>query len=125
MKKSNALMLSYIIFLVIAFLVDCFFAWDGLGKVAMAATLAGLFFAIADLIGWRVASEQDFCKAVQKALKAVIASVDKLKLCFITICIFAGIGYIAAVCAGSIGSCACIPLMAGGIDNCSVDVTAA
>ena len=80
MKKSNALMLSYIIFLVIAFLVDCFFAWDGLGKVAMAATLAGLFFAIADLIGWHVASEQDFCKAVQKALKAVIASVDKLKL---------------------------------------------
>lgn len=81
MKKSNALMLSYIIFLALSFLVDCFFDWGGLGKVAMAATLSGLFFAIADLIGWRVSCEQDFLSTVQKTLAAAILSVDKLKLC--------------------------------------------
>ncbi|MBE6567760.1 MAG: hypothetical protein E7657_03775 [Ruminococcaceae bacterium] len=81
MKKSNALMLSYIIFLAIAFFVNCFSGWGGLGKVAMAATLAGLFFAIADLISWRISCERDFCKTVQKALTTVIASVEKLKLC--------------------------------------------
>ena len=80
MKKSNALMLSYIIFLAVALFVDVFFNWGGLGKVAMAAALAGLLFAIADLIAWRVTCEQDFCSIVQKALSEVILSVDKLKL---------------------------------------------
>lgn len=52
MKKSNALMLSYMIFLVIALLASVIFKWEGLDRIAMAATIAGCFFAIADLCNW-------------------------------------------------------------------------
>ena len=52
MKKSNALMLSYIIFLVITLIANVFFKWDGLDKIAIAATVAGCAFALADLMGW-------------------------------------------------------------------------
>ena len=52
MKKSNALMLSYIIFLSITVVVKLIWKWDGLGQIALAASSAGLFFAFADLAGW-------------------------------------------------------------------------
>lgn len=52
MKKTNALMLSYIIFLTIALLVKSFFNWNELDRIAMAATIAGYFFALADLFNW-------------------------------------------------------------------------
>ena len=52
MKKSNALMLSYIIFLLITVVVNLVWKWEGLGQIALAASAAGLFFAFADLAGW-------------------------------------------------------------------------
>lgn len=52
MKKSNALMLSYMIFLSLALIADIFFAWTGLDRISMAATIAGFFFAFADLANW-------------------------------------------------------------------------
>ena len=54
MKKSNALMVSYMAFLIIALLASAIFQWDGLDKIAMATTIAGCFFAFADLAGWYV-----------------------------------------------------------------------
>lgn len=58
MKKSNALMLSYIIILLITIFVDAFSAWSGMDQVALAATMAGFFFAIADYAGWRASYNQ-------------------------------------------------------------------
>lgn len=52
MKKSNALMLSYIIFLFIAVVANLFWKWEGLDQIALAASAAGLFFAFADLASW-------------------------------------------------------------------------
>lgn len=52
MKKSSALMLSYIIFLSITVAVNLIWEWDGIGQIALAASSAGLFFAFADLAGW-------------------------------------------------------------------------
>lgn len=54
MKKSNALMFSYIAFLVISLIANIAFKWEGLGKIAFAATIAGCFFAFADLANWYV-----------------------------------------------------------------------
>ena len=52
MKKSNALMLSYMIFLAIAIAAKIFWKWTGLEQIALAASAAGLFFAFADLASW-------------------------------------------------------------------------
>lgn len=52
MKKSNALMLSYMIFLTITIVAQLFWKWTGLDQIALAASAAGLFFAFADLAGW-------------------------------------------------------------------------
>lgn len=52
MKKSNALMLSYIIFLLVSLLARIIFKWDGVGNIARAATIAGCFFAFSDLANW-------------------------------------------------------------------------
>ncbi len=52
MKKSNALMLSYIIFLFIAVVINLCWKWEGLNQIALATSVAGLFFAFADLAGW-------------------------------------------------------------------------
>lgn len=54
MKKSNSLMFSYVIFLIIALGANIFFKWDGLERIAMAAGIAGCFFAFSDLIGWYI-----------------------------------------------------------------------
>ena len=52
MKKSNALMLSQIIFLFIAVVANLVWKWEGLSQIALAASAAGLFFAFADLAAW-------------------------------------------------------------------------
>lgn len=53
MKKSNALMISYMIFLALSILANLLFDWQGLDRIAMAATIAGFFFAISDYFGWK------------------------------------------------------------------------
>ena len=62
MKKSNALMLSYIIFLAITVAVKLIWHWDGLGQIALAASAAGLFFAFADLAGWYYSSSLPYAE---------------------------------------------------------------
>lgn len=52
MKKSNALMISYILILISTIAADSLIAWDGIDQIALAATVAGCFFAIADFWGW-------------------------------------------------------------------------
>lgn len=81
MKKSNALMLSYIIFLCIAVGVDILSNWQGMDQIALAATVAGCFFAFADLSNWYAsytlpiaeAMKEDydvFCTYYQTAINA-------------------------------------------------------
>lgn len=66
MKKSNALMLSYIIFLAITVVARLFCCWDGLDRISLAASGAGLFFAFADLAGWYVSCSLPYAKAFLK-----------------------------------------------------------
>lgn len=66
MKKSNALMLSYMIFLIIALVAKIIFKWDGLDQIAMGATIAGCFFAFADLSNWHVSNSTMVLDALQK-----------------------------------------------------------
>ena len=72
MKKSNALMLSYIIFLLLTILVDIFTSWAGMERVALAATIAGAFFALADLTNWRVDSYSMHTDAAREKVQAHI-----------------------------------------------------
>ena len=65
MKKSNALMLSYLIFLVIALGARIFFEWQGLERIAMAATIAGCFFAFADLASWLISYQTYYTKSLE------------------------------------------------------------
>ena len=63
MKKSNALMLSYIIFLAITVFARFRWNWDGLDRIALAASGAGLFFAFADLTGWYISCSLPYAEA--------------------------------------------------------------
>lgn len=69
MKKSSTLMLSYIIFLVATVIIRFCFGWTGLGQVALAATIAGCFFAFADLMGWYISHKKPLVEAMQEDLK--------------------------------------------------------
>lgn len=64
MKKSNALMISYISFLVIALVSYFVFKWDGILRVSLAATIAGCLFAFADLTNWYVSYRQPTVEAM-------------------------------------------------------------
>lgn len=66
MKKSNALMLSYIIFLAITVFARFRWNWDGLDRIALAASGAGLFFAFADLAGWYISCSLPYAEAFLK-----------------------------------------------------------
>lgn len=68
MKKSSTLMLSYIIFLVITVIIRFRFGWTGLGRVALAATIAGCFFAFADLINWYISYRKPIVEAMTEDL---------------------------------------------------------
>lgn len=72
MKKSNALMLSYMIFLGIALLANIFFKWDELERIAIAATTAGCFFAFADLSNWYISYQTPFIDALQKESNTLV-----------------------------------------------------
>ena len=66
MKKSNALMLSYMIFLAITVFAEIILNWGGLDRISIAATLAGCFFAFADLANWYISSNMQILDAFQK-----------------------------------------------------------
>lgn len=68
MKKSSTLMLSYIIFLVATVIIRFCFGWTGLGQVALAATIAGCFFAFADLMGWYISYKKPLVEAMKEDL---------------------------------------------------------
>lgn len=68
MKKSSTLMLSYIIFLVVAVVVRFGFGWTGIGQVALAATISGCFFAFADLLNWYISYKKPLIKAMKEDL---------------------------------------------------------
>lgn len=68
MKKSSTLMLSYIIFLVITIIIRIKFNWTGLGQVALAATIAGCFFAIADILNWYISYKKPLVGAMREDL---------------------------------------------------------
>ena len=74
MKKSNALMLSYMIFLVISIIAQIFFPWNGLDQIAMAATIAGVFFAFADLAGWYVSNQTN----IENSLKETDEHIEEI-----------------------------------------------
>ena len=48
MKKSNSLMLAYVIFLIIT-VIASLISWDGISSIACGATIAGCLFSFADL----------------------------------------------------------------------------
>ena len=66
MRKSNALMLSYMIFLTLAILAQLIFKWDGLDRISIAATIAGCFFALADLSNWYISYRTPLIEAIKK-----------------------------------------------------------
>ena len=70
MKKSNALMLSYIIILILTLVAGSYFGWDGIDQVALAATIAGFCFAIADYYGWEASYNQPMVDAQKEYLNS-------------------------------------------------------
>lgn len=62
MKKGNTMMLSYISFLAVTLLVNVIFEWNGLERIAMSATVAGCFFAIADYFNWKATLSKYYCE---------------------------------------------------------------
>lgn len=68
MKKSNALMLSYISILLLTVIAGSHFEWNGIDQVALAATIAGFFFAIADYCGWDASYNQPMVDAKKEYL---------------------------------------------------------
>lgn len=89
MKKSNVLMLSYIIFLVYVYLSSIIFQWDGLDRIALAATIAGCFFALADLSNWiysyylnRIVSLIEINNSIVESYKIMISAYIEQKKYF-------------------------------------------
>lgn len=82
MKKSNTLMISYMIFLVISLLANMLFEWKGLDRIAMAATIAGCFFAIADLCNWE-ASFWDYSYDKLIAVNQNLIDLDQTAIKFV------------------------------------------
>lgn len=78
MKKSNALMLSYIIFLAITVAARLCWNWDGLDRIALAASGAGLFFAFADLAGWYISCSLPYAEAFLEDVISIIAGLDTI-----------------------------------------------
>ena len=72
MKKSNALMLSYMIFLALAILAEVIFDWKGLDRISIAATVAGCFFAFADLSNWYVSYQSSLLDVLQKDFDVLV-----------------------------------------------------
>ena len=71
MKKSSALMLSYIVILILTICATVYSEWNGIEQVALAATVAGLFFACADYYGCWISFNQPMVDARKKHLKEI------------------------------------------------------
>lgn len=78
MKKSNALMLSYIIFLAITVVVKLRWKWEGLDQIALAASGAGLFFAFADLAGWYLSCALPYAEAFLTDVISIKESIEAI-----------------------------------------------
>ena len=72
MKKSNTLMLSYMIFLALSLVAYWIFSWDGIDRISMAATIAGLFFAFADLMSWFISYNTSYCNSLKMMNQSMI-----------------------------------------------------
>lgn len=68
MKKSNALMISYIMILVSTIISEFCMDWNGIERVALSATIAGSFFAIADFFGWAASFELPIINAQKECI---------------------------------------------------------
>ena len=79
MKKSNALMLSYLFFLVSTMIARLFFKWDGLDRIAMATTVAGCFFSLSDYLGWFASLEKSCYENSQNLINSFL-ELSKIKL---------------------------------------------
>lgn len=65
MRKGNVFMLAYVIVLALTLMANIFFGWDGLDRIAMAATIAGCAFAFSDLIGWCASYTSEFWQSIR------------------------------------------------------------
>ena len=61
-------MLSYIIFLIITVFIRFKYGWTGIGRVALAATIAGCFFAFSDLLNWYISYKKPIVQAMKEDL---------------------------------------------------------
>lgn len=71
MKKSSTFMLAYIILLFISIGMAVCTEWDAIERISVAATVAGYFFALADLLGWMQATQIPAFIAVVKEQEAL------------------------------------------------------
>lgn len=76
MKKSKALMRSYIAFLTITIFVDLFTCWEGMEQVSLAATVAGAFFSLADLASCYISSNLLVAETIREKILAHIDFCD-------------------------------------------------
>ena len=72
-------MISYMILLFITLVAKMLFNWDGLDKIALAASISGLFFAFADYFNWRLLCEEKQHDLIQGVLSQMITSSEKYK----------------------------------------------
>lgn len=77
MKKSNALMLSYIIFLFITVVANLCWKWEELSQIALAASAAGLLFAFADLAGWYLSCALPYAELFLEEAVSIKENVQK------------------------------------------------
>lgn len=82
MKKSNALMLSYIIFLVISLVAYVFCNWNGIDKIAVAATIACYFFALADYSDCKSTFNKYYCDK-SKSIQSSLIDIDVAEIEFL------------------------------------------
>ena len=81
MKKSSALMLSYIVILILTIYAAVCSEWNGIEQVALAATVAGLFFALADLCGGGESSNRPMVDARKKHLNEYKVFLNEIYEC--------------------------------------------
>lgn len=77
-KKSNVLMLSYILFLIVSMVASRVFGWDGIHKTSLAATIAGCFFAFSDLANWYVSYQKLLIERNQEQYSVLKSYGEKL-----------------------------------------------
>ena len=81
MKKSNTLMLAYIGILILTMVADAVSEWSGIDQVALAATVAGFFFALADYCAWEVSYVQPIVGVQKESLNACEQNLSEILEC--------------------------------------------